>query len=118
MFTSKFKVIHMNSYIISPFFTVFSSHQVAHDINGKVSDKVQNGTLVIHFLILLFSIPLTSSSFFLNEVYCAYFSRSVVSYFATHWTVALQAPLSTGFFRQEYWSGSPFLSPRIFPPQG
>ena len=40
-----------------PLFTVFSSHQVAHDIKGKVIDKVQNGTLVIHFLILLFSIP-------------------------------------------------------------
>ena len=24
--------------------------------------------------------------------------------FATPWTVAHQAPLSTGFFRQEYWS--------------
>ena len=27
--------------------------------------------------------------------------------FATQWTVAHQAPLSTGFFRQEYWSGFP-----------
>ena len=27
------------------------------------------------------------------------------------WTVAHQAPLSVGFFRQEYWSGSPFPSP-------
>ena len=31
---------------------------------------------------------------------------------ATPWTVALQAPLSTGFSRQEYWSGLPF------PPSG
>ena len=29
--------------------------------------------------------------------------------FATPWTVALQAPLSMGFPRQEYWSGLPFL---------
>ena len=28
--------------------------------------------------------------------------------FATAWTVALQAPLSMGFPRQEYWSGLPF----------
>ena len=28
------------------------------------------------------------------------------------WTVAHQAPLSMGFFRQEYWSGLPF------PPSG
>ena len=31
--------------------------------------------------------------------------------FATPWTVALQAPLSIGFPREEYWSGLPFLSP-------
>ena len=33
---------------------------------------------------------------------------SVVSHSVTPWTVALQAPLSTGFPRQEYWSGLPF----------
>ena len=30
----------------------------------------------------------------------------------TLWTVALQAPLSVGFFQQEYWSELPF------PPSG
>ena len=30
---------------------------------------------------------------------------------ATLWTIALQAPLSMGFSRQEYWSGLPFPSP-------
>ena len=29
----------------------------------------------------------------------------------TPWTVACQAPLSTGFSRQEHWSGLPFPSP-------
>ena len=29
----------------------------------------------------------------------------------TPWTVACQAPLSMGFFRQEYWTGLPFPSP-------
>ena len=33
---------------------------------------------------------------------------SRVQPFATLWTVALQAPLSVGFSRQEYWSGLPF----------
>ena len=33
---------------------------------------------------------------------------------ATLWTAAHQAPLSTGFSRQEYWSGLPFLSPGSF----
>ena len=39
-------------------------------------------------------------------------SHSVVSSsFATPWTVALQAPPSVEFSRQEYWGGSPFSSP-------
>ena len=33
------------------------------------------------------------------------------------WTVAHQAPPSMGFSRQEYWSGLPFPSPRIFQTQ-
>src|SRR5574341_950058 len=34
------------------------------------------------------------------------------------WTVACQAPLSMGFFRQEHWSGLPHPSPRNLPTQG
>ena len=30
---------------------------------------------------------------------------------ATPWTVARQAPLSMGLFRQKYWSGLPFPTP-------
>ena len=33
------------------------------------------------------------------------------SLFATLWTVTCQDPLSTGIFRQEYWSGLPFPTP-------
>ena len=36
---------------------------------------------------------------------------SVISDSATSWTVAHQAPLSTGFPRQEYWSGLPCPPP-------
>ena len=36
----------------------------------------------------------------------------------TPWTVALQAPLSMGFPRQEYWNGLPFLSPGDLPHSG
>ena len=40
------------------------------------------------------------------------FRPSVMSdSFATPWTVTHQAPLSTGFSRQEYWSELPFSSP-------
>ena len=38
-------------------------------------------------------------------------SLLVTSDFASHWTVACQAPLSMEFFRQEYWSGLPCPSP-------
>ena len=38
--------------------------------------------------------------------------------FATPWTVALQAPLSMGFSRQEYWSGWPFPSAEYLPNPG
>ena len=44
------------------------------------------------------------------------FSR--VRLFATPWTVALQAPPSMGFSRQEYWSGLPFPSPGDLPDPG
>ena len=46
-------------------------------------------------------------------------SLSRVPLFAAPWTVALQAPLSMGFPRQEYWSGLPIpLLQGIFPIQG
>ena len=38
--------------------------------------------------------------------------RNHVRLFATPWTVARQAPLSTGFPRREYCSGLPFPSPK------
>ena len=45
-------------------------------------------------------------------------SLSRVRLFVTLWTVALQAPLSVGFSRQEYWSGLPFPSPGDLPNPG
>ena len=36
---------------------------------------------------------------------------SVMSDFATPWTLACQTPLSMEFSRQEYWAGLPLLSP-------
>ena len=44
------------------------------------------------------------------------FSR--VPPFATPWTISLQAPLSMGFSKQEYRSGSPFPSPGDLPNPG
>ena len=37
---------------------------------------------------------------------------------ATPWTVALLAPLSMEFSRQEYWSGVPFPTPGYIPDPG
>ena len=45
-------------------------------------------------------------------------SLSCVRLFVTLWTVACQAPLSIGFFRQEYWSGLPFSPPEDLPNLG
>ena len=43
---------------------------------------------------------------------------SHVQFFATLWTMALQAPLSMGFSRQEYWSGLLCSPPGDLPHQG
>ena len=43
---------------------------------------------------------------------------SCVQLFATPWTVAHQAPLSMGFFRQEYWSGLACPPPGDLPDPG
>ena len=45
-------------------------------------------------------------------------SVSRVPLFATPWTVAHQAPLSVGLFRQKYWSRLPFSFPGDLPDPG
>ena len=44
---------------------------------------------------------------------CSAVSDSVIP-----WTVALQAPLSMGFSREDYWSGLPFPLPGDLPDPG
>ena len=41
-----------------------------------------------------------------------------VQLFVIPWTIACQAPLSLGFFWEDYWSGLPFLSPGHLPDPG
>ena len=50
--------------------------------------------------------------------YACVLSCFSVSNSATPWTVALQAPLSMGFSRQEYWSGLPYPPPEDLPKLG
>ena len=48
----------------------------------------------------------------------AWLVAMLCSTLATPWTVALQAPLSMGFARQEYWSGLPCSPPGDLPIPG
>ena len=58
------------------------------------------------------------SQMFTDMVFVCVFSHSVVFNSAIPWTVALRAPLSIGFSRQEYWSGVPFPPPGDLPDPG
>ena len=49
---------------------------------------------------------------------CCAQSLTRVQLFATPWTIARQASLSTGISRQEYWSGLSFPSPGDLPNPG
>ena len=77
-----------------------------------------------HFPALFFPFMLLSSLTQLEtEVHgrsfvCVLCRFSHVWLFATPWTVARQAPLSMGFSRQEYWSGSPDPPPGDLPDSG
>ena len=53
-----------------------------------------------------------------GECACVLSRFSHVQVFTVPWTVALQAPLSMGFSRQECWSGLPCPSPGDLPDPG
>ena len=61
-------------------------------------------------------IPIQPATFICYACMLSRFIR--VQLFATPWTVALQAHLSMGFSKQEYWSGLPFPSPGDLPNPG
>ena len=84
--------INLNAGFISFFLTFFVIHYTYHLIT----------------LLLFFN--------FFNRVWW-WFSHSVMD-FATPWTLTCYTPLSVGFSRQDYWSGSPFPSPRDLPDPG
>ena len=71
------------------------------------------------------SFPFKAMSLNVTHITSAYTSFVVVAYllshvqfFATSWTIAQQAPLSSGFPRQEHWSGLSFPTQGIFLTQG
>ena len=53
-----------------------------------------------------------------SHLVCVLSHFSHVQLFATSWTVAHQAPLSMGFFRQESWNGLSFPPPGDLPDTG
>ena len=83
---------------------------------------VANGSLVFRtWSRVTLPIPFHSAVLFLLQTSPCLGAGGVlirVGLFSTPWTVARQAPLSMGFPRQEYWSGSPFLPPEDLPDSG
>ena len=80
----------------------------------------KEGFLISHCYSLELCIQmLISFLFFFSQLFASLKVKvkllSRVQLFATLWTVALQAPPSMGFSRQEYWSGLPFPSPGDLP---
>ena len=71
---------------------------------------VSNGPEIFSIITELFSITL---SYIVQSL-----AQSCPTDSATPWTVAHQAPPSTGFSRQEYWTGLPFPSPGDLPDPG
>ena len=70
-----------------------------------------------NFFLPSYWIMLASQILHIFVLMCAQ-SLNCVWLLVTLWTVALQAPLSVGSFRQEYWCGLPCLPPRDLPTQG
>ena len=92
-----------------------SQHSAGRTQKAWLSLSLQSVHIRV-LLTLLFCLPcedvITIST--ASVLICSVLSNS----FMTRWTVALQTPLSTGFSRQEYWSGLPFPSPRDLPYTG
>ena len=76
-----------------------------------------NFHLMIHSLFKNMLIKKEEFNKFSNRV-CAVCLVSHIRPFVTPWTGACQAPLSMGFFGQEYWNGLPGLPPGTLPNPG
>ena len=81
----------------------------------RVNEKSENQT---SFSLLLLVPLLYALAQILYTCVCILSHSTRVQLFVTTWTVVLQAPLSMGFSRQEYWSGLPLPSPGDLPNPG
>ena len=87
----------------------------------KQSRPLKHRALCVPVGTILWGWPKSSFVFSLNgssNAWSEVKSLSRVRLFVTPWTVASQVPPSTGFSRQEYWSGLPFPSPGDLPDPG
>ena len=60
---------------------------------------------------MIFKMSVVPKSFIYLVCCCCFSCYIMFNSLVTPWTVACHAPLSIGFFRQEYWSGLPFTPP-------
>jgi len=78
----------------------------------KTRNLYLSGSNISLAFLFSFKISTLSPNFgFVNYLLYISVTFSLVSNSATSWPIARQAPLSTGFPRQEYWSGWAFPSP-------
>ena len=82
----------------------------AQSLSHWITREVPRGRSVLLFLLILLV--------FISMHECMISRLSCVQLFATLWTVAHQVPLTTGFSRQEDWSGLPCPPPGDLPDPG
>ena len=91
---------------VSKFFTMQNQNYAFSVLNLLFLSKQKKGSFKSLFPFIYFeSLKNTNQS----VVVVWLLSHAQLS--ANPWTIAHQAPLSMGFFRQEHWSGLPFPSP-------
>ena len=95
-----------------------SSHLHARhtDTSSWGRQRKTNQTFASKGTISLFECSFIPATIFFYSVHAQLLSH--VWFFATPWTADSQAPLSMGFFRQEYWSWLLFIPLRDFPNSG
>ena len=84
---------------------------------ASVAKIISSNSITIAFRRCL-ALILLNMGLYMYICVCVLSHFGYVWLFATLWTVVPQAPLSTGFSRQEYWSGVPFPPPGDLPDLG
>ena len=82
-------------------------------LSGSLDGRGVWGRMDTCICMALHCLPEAATTLCVNGYVLMLSPFSCVRLCVTLWTVALQAPLSTGFSRQEYWSGVPLPSPSV-----